>query len=626
MRRLLPRRFSSVLDECLAALSRGDSVDACLDRYPRHAERLRTHLLLAHRLSLTPRREPRPIAQSAAWRQFSARAEDMRLGRGPRFSLNLRFGWMKPLAVAAVLVLAVVAAGGGTVYAAQDASPNSPLYTVKLWGEDARLWFVFDDVREAEILLDQSNQRTEEVMELVVNGDDIPGNVLDAMRDRNASAVRILEDEPEELALLARAREQAAEQEELLLALSGDIADSAQDDYAETVATLHNARLRTTGVPGSVRPDDLGAGVINITGTAELTDEDLWSVGGVELTFDARALGDDLESGQEAQIIAARGVDGSLLALKVTITDRGRPDQKFLVSGAIEDFGEDEVVIAGQRIAVTERTLLKLRLLRGQQVEVSVEDVDGQAVASIIQGSSGGAQQSEPPLLAYEGMIEEEISVQGATSRWLVGGQRFLVTPETELDARSGILARGARARVEAVTRDGDTVAKRIIVLAAAVDEPEEDAPVRVEGVLETGDADTWVVSGLEVTAPSDAETPAIGSLVTMEARRVGRALVVETLTTSFSPGVDGFVLLRGQIGDVEDGGTWRVGLAKTRVDERTVVVGSPQAGTRVFIWASRDDEGSLRAVYANVLDTRPLLKPEAGGEAEGEEEGDAAD
>ncbi|GAG15763.1 unnamed protein product, partial [marine sediment metagenome] len=47
--------LASILDECLAALSRGESLEACLARYPQHAEELRTHLLLAQRLSLTPR-------------------------------------------------------------------------------------------------------------------------------------------------------------------------------------------------------------------------------------------------------------------------------------------------------------------------------------------------------------------------------------------------------------------------------------------------------------------------------------------------------------------------------------------------------------------------------------------
>jgi len=607
----MARSLASILDECLAALSRGESLEACLARYPQHAEELRTHLLLAQRLGLTPRHEPRPGARSAAWQQFRTRAEDIRLGRRPRFSISI--SWMRPLAIAAAVVLAILVAGGGTVYASQDALPDSPLYRVKLATEDVRLWFVFDDVRKAEILLDQSNERTDEIMEMVRSGKPIPGNVLDALRERNARAVRILEDHPDKLALLARAREQSAAQEGLLLALWGDLSESARDDYAEAVATLHNAQLRTTGRPGSVAPDDLAAGVINITGQAEPAAEGLWLFGGVEVRLDPGTLGeaDDLEPGQVVQVIAARGANGRLLALSVTVTERQQPEQRYVVSGALEDVGEGEVVVAGQRIAITERTLLKLKLLRGQQVEIKVEEVGGEAVASSIEGTAGDPAEEPPALLAYEGVIEEEISTADATDDWLVGGQRFLVTPDTELDARAGALAKGTRARVEAVVEDGELVAKRIVVLAGdSEEELEEEDIIRVEGVFEAGDEESWTISGVKVKAPPETETPEVGSLVTLEGRREGDALVAGQVLATFAPERKGFVLLRGHIGRIEEDGSWQVGLAPVQVDERTVVVGEPQEGSRVFIWASRDEEDSLQAIYANVLDPRPLVVP----------------
>ena len=607
--------LASILDECLAALSRGESLEACLARYPQHAEELRTHLLLAQRLSLTPRHEPRPRAQGAAWQQFHARAEDIRLGRRPRLSISISIGWMRPLAIAAAVVLAILVSGGATVYASQDALPDSPLYRVKLATEEMRLWFVFDDVRKAEILLDQSNERTDEIMEMVRSGKPVPGNVLRALRERNARAVRILEDHPDELAL-RRAGEQSAAQEGLLLALWGDLSESARGDYAEAVATLHNAQLRTSGRPGSVTPDDLAAGVINIAGLAEPAAEGLWLFGGVEVRLDPGTLGEaeDLEPGQAVQVIAARGANGRLLALEVTVTGRHQqPERQYVVSGVLEDVGEGEVVVAGQRIAITETTLLKLELLRGQQVEIRVEEEGGQPVAaSVEEGPTSVPAEEASALLAYEGVIEEEISTAGATEDWLVGGQRFLVTPDTELDAQAGALAMGARARVEAVVEDGELVAKRIVVLAGdSEEELEEEDTIRVEGVFEAGDEESWTISGVEVEAPPEAETPEVGSLVTLEGRREGDALVAGQVLATFAPESKGFVLLRGQIGSIDEDGTWHVGLAPVQVDERTVVVGEPQEGSRVFIWASRGEEDSLLAIYANVLDRQPLVVPE---------------
>ena len=94
----MARGFAAALDECLAALSQGESLEDCLARYPRYTEELRTHLSLVQRLTLTPRHEPRAAVQEAAWQRFRSRANDMRLGRRPPLS----FAWLRPLTIAAL--------------------------------------------------------------------------------------------------------------------------------------------------------------------------------------------------------------------------------------------------------------------------------------------------------------------------------------------------------------------------------------------------------------------------------------------------------------------------------------------------------------------------------------------
>src|SRR3990170_8889412 len=106
----MPRSFTSILDECLVALNQGETLDGCLARYPNHADELRAHLRLAQRLTLTPPHQPRPEAQAAGWQQFSAQAQDMRLGHRPLLSLNI--GWLRPLTIAAAVAFAVLGAGG----------------------------------------------------------------------------------------------------------------------------------------------------------------------------------------------------------------------------------------------------------------------------------------------------------------------------------------------------------------------------------------------------------------------------------------------------------------------------------------------------------------------------------
>ena len=626
--------LASILDECLDALNQGERLEDCLARYPGQVEDLRTLLLLARRLSLTPRHEPRPAVQNAGWQQFRARAEDMRLGGKPRPPINI--GWKRPLAIAAALVLVAVAAGGGTVYASQGVLPDSPLYRVKLASEDVRLWFTFDDAGKAELLLDQSRERTDEVMELLYDGKPIPGNVLSSLRSRNARAVRILEGRPEESALLQRAHEQSAAQESLLLGLWGDLSQSAHDEYAEAVATLHNAQLRTDDVPGAVMPEDLAAGVINITGSAQETVEGVWLIGGVEVRLDASTLGDvNLQTGQGVDVVAARGANGRLLALTVAATDRREPQQQYVVSGALEEVSNDEVVIAGQRIAITENTLLKLRLQRGQAVEIKVEEISGEAVAFSVEGPKTGPQKAAPPLLVYEGVIEGTVSTGEVINEWIVGGQRFLVTPGTEIDASAAALANNVRARVEAAIDNDELVARRVVVLAAdtsqdATEEGDvgadgteeggtdgdgtEEGVVSVEGVFEAGDGERWTISGVEVDAPLDVETPEVGSLVTLVARRKGDLLVTEKLLATFRPSGRGLAQVRGIIGKIEQDGTLQVGSARVELGVESVVKGQPQTGSRVFIWGSLNDSDALQALYVNVLDPKPLAA-ESGSE-----------
>ena len=595
----MPHRFASILDECFTALQRGETVEACLARYPQHADELRTHLHLAQRLTRTPPHEPRPAAQAAAWHQFRAQAQERRLGHKPHISFSI--GWLRPLTIAAALVFAVLGATGGTVLASQDALPDSPLYRVKLATEDARVWFTFDDNRKAELLLDQSNQRTDEVMRMLGAGKSVPGNVLTAMRDRNARAVRILEDHPQELDLVTRAREQSAQQEDLLLVIWSDVDESAQDDYAKAVATLHNAQLRTAGIPGSVKPDDVAAGVVNISGPAQPAAEGIWLLGGVEVRLDTRTLGGAaLEAGQPVSVIAARGANGRLFALSVTTPAGDQADQKYVVSGTVDDVGDNEVTIAGQRIAITERTLLKLKLKRGKKVEINVQDIGGKAVAASVEAGPGDAGQSGPAVLAYEGSIESAVSAEGLPSDLVVGGQQFTVTPSTEIEVRAGTLKTGALARVEATSDDGTIVAQRVVVLG---DDRDESA-VHIEGLLQESADGDWNVSGVQVAAPAEAEAPEVGSLVTLEGHRKDKQLVAEKLVTAYQPGRSGFALIRGRLVRIGQDGTWMVGLLPIGLPAEAVVRGQPQVGRHVFIWASRDDEGALKALFANVLQT----------------------
>lgn len=598
------RSFRSTLNECTTALRQGESVEACLSRYPKHAARLRPLLTLAQRVSQTPPTSPRPSAQRIAWDLVRQRAADLREGRRrPPATVT----WLRPLAITASLLLALLAAGGGTVYAAQDSLPDSPLYRIKLATEDVRLWFVFDEAERAESLLDQSDTRTEEIIELVQQGKTVQANVLSALRDRNAKAASILESRPQETTLLARMRQQSQAQEELLLALWEEVSGSAHDEYAEVVATLHNTRLSGSASVAAIQPEDLAGGVLRISGPMEPLTEGLWLIGGVEVRVDQRTFGAlALQAGDSAEVVAARGANGRLHALNLSTIESGQPESGTVVSGALEEVTDDEILVAGHRIAITSQTLLKLKLQQGQRVQITVSSGAGGAVASAVEPSDAEAGVTDEPTLVYEGTITGQVSADGETNQWVIGGQAFVITPATVVDAQAGAVKAGARAFVQAVSRENQLLAQRVIILAGDADSDD----VHLTGVFQGSSAQLWSVSGLMVEAEEGMPAPEVGSLVAIDAERNGNRIVGRETTVLEPPGQDGLVRLQGLVASV-DGSTWTVGFARVQVGKDTKIFGDAIAGTRALIWSREAADGTLQAAYVRILDQRSIIPAE---------------
>ncbi|MBI2913028.1 MAG: hypothetical protein HYY03_03825 [Chloroflexi bacterium] len=593
------RSFRSILNECLTALQQGESVEACLSRYPRQAERLRPLLLLAQGAARTPRVAPRPSAQQTAWEVVRQRASDLRQGRRrPRGQMT----WLRPAAIVASLLLALLAAGGGTVYAAQDSLPDSPLYRVKLASEDARLWFVFDDADKADILLDQSGERTDEILALIQRGKPVSGNVLSALRDRNERAADILAGMPQETALRARMLQQSEAQENLLLALWDEISESARGEYAEAVTTLHNTRLGTSGAAVAIDPEDLAGGVLNISGLADPVTDGVWLIGGVEVSVDERTFGPQLASGQTAKVVAARGANGRLHALNLSTIAPSLPDAGTVVSGAVDKVTDTEIMVAGQRIAITPQTLLHLKVQEGQRVQITVSGGAGGAVASTVEPAQTEGVTSAPAL-AYEGAIEGDVNAQGSTNQWIIGGQTFEITASTTVDAQAGAVKAGARARVEGVSQGGKLIAERVVILAADA----QPQSIHLTGVFQGQRQGIWLVSGLAVEPNQGAETPAVGSLVAIEASRQDKRLVGQRAIVLESPGDDRPVQLLGLVGAV-DGDTWTVGFARVHVGQAAKVSGDPIVGARALVWGQQGGDGTLEATYIRVLDQRSII------------------
>ena len=608
------RRFRSIESECLDRLRGGASIDQCIEMYPKHAERLRPVLSLADKVSRTPRAQLRPGAQERGWHAVQARADELRAGkhpfRIPTLGPSYRT-WFKAGGVAAGVLVLFTATGGGLAYASQDALPDSPLYRVKLFTEDVHLLLVFDDSHEAEILLDQSDERMEEILALVGNGKEVPANALSAMQDRNERAADIMRERPEETGLRARVLTQAQDQENLLVALWPEVPEGARNEYASAVAQLHNTRLDGgTGVVfAPVQPEELFGGILSISGQAEQIEEGLWSVGGVEVRIDERTLSrNDIRVGESARFVVARSSNGRLHVLSLSNLGTSGGPTGAIVSGAVEQVTDDGIIVAGNFIAYDDTTLQTGSVRVGQHVQVTLGSSPNGYVADSVRPSGGPGQIKT---LTFEGTIVGDVS--RSTNFWTIGGLEFEITPSTTFDARAGSAADGARVQVEALNRDGQLEALRVTVLSTT----DASDTATIIGTFDGFDDSegVWIISGIEVVPPETGADPAEGALVIVDTQRdSGIGLVTTGYATVESPDDLALVRFQGTISHI-DGTRWNLEFGQVRVASTADVSGEPDVGVRVIVWGERGPDGALQARYVRVLDDVPVLTPTPGAE-----------
>jgi hypothetical protein len=385
----------------------------------------------------------------------------------------------------------------------------------------------------------------------------------------------------------------------LLLALWPEVSDGARSQYTETVAHLHNTRL--DGGAGnafvSMRPEELSGGILSIAGQAQLVEEGVWQIGGVEVRIDERTLGRQaIESGGSASVLVARSSNGRLHALSLSSIQAG-PISSGIVSGAVEEVTKDGINIAGQWIPFSDSTVQTISVKPGERVQVTLTNNEDGIVAGTV-GTIAIAAQT----LWFEGTIEGDVS--HATSLWHVGGFDFKITPSTSFDARGGLAADGARVQVEAVEVDGDLLARRVTVLSSN----DGTDTVSILGTYNGFDEveAVWRISGLAVVPPETGDDPPEGALVIVDARRLGGELHSTGLMVIEQPGQPSLVQLQGTIGDI-DGSRWTLEIGTVRVASTADVSGRPDVGVRVFVWGERGVDGTLQATYARVLDDAPI-------------------
>ncbi len=166
-------RMAAALEECLEALKAGESLEACLARYPGQAEALRPLLATIARLeelgSVPP---PRPAEAAARGRaaflaavaQYRRAQEQRRLHR---FSFLRLPGWSISWATAVAALLLVVVLTTGTVVVSAGALPGDVLYPVKRATEQVQVLLTFNPAAREALREQLDERRRQEVLQVL---------------------------------------------------------------------------------------------------------------------------------------------------------------------------------------------------------------------------------------------------------------------------------------------------------------------------------------------------------------------------------------------------------------------------------------------------------------------------
>jgi len=255
-------------------------------------------------------------------------------------------------------------------------------------------------------------------------------------------------------------------------------------------------------------------------------------------------------------------------------------------------------------------------------VEGDTGEVIGQVAQLTIISGPGGPQAISITLRGSEDLAKT-LTISGIIdrvdgSKIQLGGRTFKLDASTVIDAGSFVMEAGVHARVESecadgalvegVCRESELVAKRLVLLAS------EGLPetVTVEGVFQGQDDGSWIIAGIPIEfAPESPAlvTPPPGTLVKVTGSQEGQAIVVATAESIRPPEELGLVKLEGVV-DQADDNQWQIGPAPFRTTAVTRMGGELIPGARAVVWGLPNEDGSLDAIFVDVLDTRSLIAP----------------
>jgi len=284
-----------MLANCIEEIESGKStLEDCITRYPEIGVELRSLLEIASSI------KPEAVTVSSEFKQRARLHLEREMRPAPTKVPDRSWGWpvLAPVRILVVVLVAVwvlIAAGGGTVYAAQGSLPGDALYPVKTGVENLQLSLTFGTVAKANLHLELAQKRIDEVTREVNLNRDINPQAIEAVQQQFDSALKELSKSPDAEKTSQTLSRISAVSLNKQLELENVVAHASSDNQrvvqqiidethsGNTIAQVAYSNHDFLSHQPSVSDNKLDSGRFSVEGTLLSIQDKTWNVGGTPI-------------------------------------------------------------------------------------------------------------------------------------------------------------------------------------------------------------------------------------------------------------------------------------------------------------------------------------------------------
>lgn len=296
-----------ILTNCIDEIQAGKStLEECLARYPELADDLRTLLDIATNIQPEKAIPAVDFKQRAKARLLEAMQPPVAHPAHTRSGIP---GWLKPpvlrpsfALIRIIVILALVIAGGTTVYASQGSLPDDTLYPIKIGVEKLQLALTRSPEARASLHLRLAQRRLDEVIVQSSLGRDVSTSALEAIATQLNAAIEELDKTlPEDTkALLSQLSGLTLKEQGTLGELLAAVSESNRPPIKQAIDAAQRGNLIAKvaygnpaflGSAPSVLDEKLEAAHFELEGTLLSVEDGTWNIGGILIRNINSALG-----------------------------------------------------------------------------------------------------------------------------------------------------------------------------------------------------------------------------------------------------------------------------------------------------------------------------------------------